>query len=199
MEKNMQKFAKSDAELRAIAVHMGETIVLRSDNVESNADIRRVATAQQERAIYIIAYSALLAISAGIAYDDSGRNQGILDTAEYAINQLLPECNGYETIYKPLSKVIEAWGSANALSQSENVITPGPAEIPAGKTRYWVSVAVDGRYHAEVFADSPEEAKELAGNAVSESDMGELECIDWQQVNCSWIDADGKDHLIDFV
>lgn len=49
--------------------------------------------------------------------------------------------------------------------------------------KYIVSIAVDGRVDVEVEADSFEKARKKAEGALSEYDLGVLECIDWKAVN----------------
>lgn len=50
----------------------------------------------------------------------------------------------------------------------------GPDEQP-----YVVSLAINGRYYAHVFAKDPKEAENKANDACSDADFGELETIDW--------------------
>lgn len=49
--------------------------------------------------------------------------------------------------------------------------------------KYIVSIAVDGRIDVEVEADSFEDAKTKACDAVCDLDFGKLECIGWNAVN----------------
>lgn len=55
---------------------------------------------------------------------------------------------------------------------------------------YYVTYAIDGRYTAEVEADSIEEAKKKAEEKYYDADFGDLECVDAYPVNCE--DEDGN-------
>lgn len=57
---------------------------------------------------------------------------------------------------------------------------------------YYVSLAVDTRYHAKVEANSLEDAKNKAVDEFREADIGELECIDITPVNAE--DESGNLH-----
>lgn len=59
---------------------------------------------------------------------------------------------------------------------------------------YYVTYAVDGRFTAEVEADSIEEAKAKAESKYYDADFGQLECIDSYPVNCE----DEEGNLTDF-
>lgn len=59
---------------------------------------------------------------------------------------------------------------------------------------YYVTYAVDGRFTAEVEADSIEEAKAKAEYQYYDANFGQLECIDAYPVNCE----DEEGNLTDF-
>lgn len=59
---------------------------------------------------------------------------------------------------------------------------------------YYVTYAIDGRFTAEVEADSIEEAKAKAEGKYYDADFGALECIDAYPVNCE----DEEGNLTDF-
>lgn len=49
--------------------------------------------------------------------------------------------------------------------------------------KYYVSLAIDGRYHVVVDADNFEDAKEKAIDMYCDANFGDLECIDCTPVN----------------
>lgn len=49
--------------------------------------------------------------------------------------------------------------------------------------KFYVSLAIDGRYHVVVDADSFEHAKEKAIEMYQDANFGDLECIDCNPVN----------------
>lgn len=54
--------------------------------------------------------------------------------------------------------------------------------------KYVVTARVNGRVRIEVEADNEDEAQNLANDAISEMDFGELEDIDWETVYTSETD-----------
>lgn len=58
--------------------------------------------------------------------------------------------------------------------------------------KYYVTMAIDGRFTCAVDADNFEEAKEKARNEYYDADFGELECIDAEAVNAE--DESGNFH-----
>lgn len=58
--------------------------------------------------------------------------------------------------------------------------------------KYYVTMAIDGRFTCAVDADNFEEAKEKARNEYYDADFGELECIDAEAVNAE--DENGNFH-----
>lgn len=103
---------KTDAELKLIAEAISQYITIRTDDNGNSIDTKRKSKKAERKIIYKIAYSALL----GLNWDVKTRNnddiaQGIIDTAEFAINQFLPDCNGYDTMYLPLKAALRHWDS----------------------------------------------------------------------------------------
>lgn len=48
--------------------------------------------------------------------------------------------------------------------------------------KYYVTIAVEGRYVAEVEANSIEEAKELGWSEFMDADLNEMECVGSQPI-----------------
>ena len=60
--------------------------------------------------------------------------------------------------------------------------------------KFYVSIAIDGRYEAEVDAENFEDAKNKAINKYIDADFGELECINCKPVNAEREDGEFKDY-----
>ena len=60
--------------------------------------------------------------------------------------------------------------------------------------KYTVGIAVDGRVYIEVEANDFSEAKEKANDIFMDLDLGQLECVEWHNVNAE--DEDGN--MIDY-
>ena len=62
------------------------------------------------------------------------------------------------------------------------IVTP---DIPEGHERFWVSLAIDGRFNTDVIAPAGdwEAAKEAAMSNYMDADFGSLECIECKPVN----------------
>ena len=90
----------TEKELKAFAEEKAKTIVVRTYDENGNSNDERRATTEPERKIiYTIIYGALLAIR-----NNNSSEQTAKDTAEFIGNLQIPEMNGYDTIYIPISK-----------------------------------------------------------------------------------------------
>lgn len=101
---------KQESELKQLAESISKFITIRTNDNGNSCDTKRTSRKAEREIIYKIAYSALL----GLNWDVKTRNnndiaQGIIDTAEFTINQFLPNCNGYDTIYLPLKAILRNW------------------------------------------------------------------------------------------
>ncbi|MEG1926622.1 MAG: hypothetical protein RR415_12850 [Ruthenibacterium sp.] len=105
---------KSEKDLMASAKKIAEAITINIEtkiggSTHSDTETRPTTTAENEL-IFKIAYATLL----GLNWGEQTRNcpqsaQAIIDTAEFAINLFIPECNGYNTMYLPLRTLVDAW------------------------------------------------------------------------------------------
>lgn len=103
---------KTEEQLKKQAAAISETITIRTCKNGNSEDTKRITTAEEKKIIFEIAYGALL----GFNCNDKNRNsddiaQAIIDTAEYMVDIFLPDCNGYDTIYCPLKKVVREWNN----------------------------------------------------------------------------------------
>lgn len=60
--------------------------------------------------------------------------------------------------------------------------------------KYVVGIAVDGRVYIEVEAEDFADAKEKANDIFMDLDLGQLECIEWNNVNAE----DENGNMIDY-
>ena len=102
----MDKFYKNNQQLKELAMKIYERITIRTYVHGNSNDEERKSRAQEKRIIFNIAYGALLTLN---TTDDNHAEQKIIDCAEYTVNQFLPDCNGYNTIYCPLKKALREW------------------------------------------------------------------------------------------
>ncbi len=100
---------KSENELKTIAETISENITIRTNVNGNSIDTIRKASSAEKEIIYNLAYGALLGLNWGEVCRSSRQAEAIIDTAEFIINQFLPDCNGYDTIYLPLKKVLVNW------------------------------------------------------------------------------------------
>lgn len=101
---------KTETELREMAEAISEEIVIRTIENGNSRDTRRKASKPEKAIIYKIAYGALLALNHGEEVRSSRlAEQSIVDGAEFTIDLFIPDCNGYDTMYRPLKKAIAEW------------------------------------------------------------------------------------------
>lgn len=102
----MDKSYKNNLQLKELALRISEKITIRTYVRGSSNDETRQSTVTEKEIIFKIAYGALLTLN---TTDNNHAEQKIIDCAEYTVNQFLPDCNGYDTIYCPLKKVLREW------------------------------------------------------------------------------------------
>lgn len=102
----MNKSYKNNQQVKEIAIQISQKITIRTYNRGSSNDEERKSTEEEKAIIFRIAYGALLTLN---TTNDNNAEQKIIDCAEYTINQFLPDCNGYNTIYCPLKKALREW------------------------------------------------------------------------------------------
>ena len=101
---------KKETELREIAETISDFITIRSRDNGCSVDTTRWAKKQEKDIIFKIAYGSLLALNWGEKCRDSkDMAEAIVNNAEFTINNFLPECNGYMTMYIPLNKILQKW------------------------------------------------------------------------------------------
>ncbi len=101
---------KSETILKAMAEKISQSIMIRNYVNGNSNDTRRKTSSVEQEIIYKIAFGALL----GLNYGEKVRSnrdmeQAIVDTVEFIIGEFIGDCNGYDTIYIPLKKVLESW------------------------------------------------------------------------------------------
>lgn len=100
---------KTERELKGIATEISETITIRCYKEGNSEDTKRKSTAKEKDIIFKIAYGALLSLNWHLEPNNSQTTSAIINTAEFTVNQFLPDCNGYDTIYCPLRKATREW------------------------------------------------------------------------------------------
>lgn len=106
----MRRMFRSEGQLKEKAMALSKRIVIRTYNRGNSTDTCRKSTKKEEEIIYKLAYGALLGLNWNEKTRDSeDMSQAIIDTAEFTINLFLPDCNGYDTLYLPLKKILRDW------------------------------------------------------------------------------------------
>lgn len=100
---------KTEIELKEIATKISEKITIRHYKGGNSEDKQRNSTAKEKDIIFKIAYGALLSLNWHLEPNNSETTTAIINTAEFTVNQFLPDCNGYDTIYCPLRKATREW------------------------------------------------------------------------------------------
>ncbi len=70
----------------------------------------RIATKEESKIIHNLAFAALLGLNHGeTARMSSAAEDAIINAAEYAIDLMIPNVNGYITLYTKLRHLVENW------------------------------------------------------------------------------------------
>lgn len=100
----------SEKELQTFAQKIAERITIRTYDNGNSCDVTRTPTHSEFELIYKVAYGALLAFRWRINCSDEAQIeahlQSILDCSEFTLNQLIKNCNSYDTLYCPLKAII---------------------------------------------------------------------------------------------
>ena len=106
---------KSETELKAWAMDQAQMIACDDEN--GNYCGMRKAKKAESKLVYGVIFGALLGLNWGEATrSDPGREQAIIDSAEFTFNVLArevsPTARGYESVYLPLKRMLKAWYEA---------------------------------------------------------------------------------------
>lgn len=100
----------TETRLRELANTIADTMVERTYDNGNSCDTRRKTNGEERIVLYNVAFGALLALNWGESHRGTrGEEQAIIDAAEFTIDLFLPHCNGYDTIYNPLKRVLKDW------------------------------------------------------------------------------------------
>lgn len=96
--------------LEEMADKIAETIVIRSYENGCSIDTKRYTTPEEREVLSKVSFGALLALDYGAhVRKDRGQEQAVIDAAEFILDLFIPEANGYDSIYAPLSDEVLNW------------------------------------------------------------------------------------------
>ena len=98
---NKDAISYSETELKYLAKYIAQTITVRG--TEAQEEHTRKTTGWEENYIYEVAYGTLLAIR-NMSYHPELLS-GIMYTAESILDNFMPHCNGYTTLYMELNNL----------------------------------------------------------------------------------------------
>ena len=107
---------RTQLELKNLATDISKEIALTS-NPEQCFIVKLPTDHEQADTIYRVAYGALLGLnsSAGLGSDIAAR--AFIDAAENILDQLIPKCNGYVTMYAPLTRILTKWEEGEEITE----------------------------------------------------------------------------------
>lgn len=103
---------KTEEQLKKQATAISEIITIRTYKNGNSEDTKRRTTVKEKKVIFEIVYGALLCLN----FNDKNRNSydiayAIINTAEFTVCRFLPDCNVYDTIYRPLCEAVREWNN----------------------------------------------------------------------------------------
>lgn len=102
--------SKTPEQLDLMANELSNVIYIRTDDYR---DVKREATEIEKRMLYNVFRSALSALNhyrhQPTTEIMNAHDKGIIDMAEFAVDRLIPNVNGYLSVYIPLHEVIKTW------------------------------------------------------------------------------------------
>lgn len=103
--------SKTPEQLDLMVKELSNIIYIRTDD---HRDVKREATETEKRTLYTIFYSALAAMNyyrhQSTKEIMDAHDKGIINMAEFTVDRLIPNVNGYLSVYIPLHDVIKTWG-----------------------------------------------------------------------------------------
>lgn len=100
----------TEAQLHEMADLISEVVVIRDmDNDGNTRDYSRPTFDVEADIISKVAYSALWSQNRNLEDSSLAQRQALKDMAEAMINELLPNCNAFSTIYVPLDIAFMQW------------------------------------------------------------------------------------------
>lgn len=122
----------SETTLTAIADAIASTVVIRKYTGGTSVDIRQTPTKAQRSAIHAAALGSLLGLDWGEDTRNNkggGREDAIINTAEFFLLCTSDDINGYDTIYNPLKAVTEVWRLASEAGKRNGTLTDWCARL----------------------------------------------------------------------
>lgn len=100
---------KTYEELNAIASEISQYITIRTYENGCSKDEKRKALKKERETIYKIVRPALGILNEFTTRNEKSVARAVLLTAELTADYMLPNVNGYDTVYLPLFRVLENW------------------------------------------------------------------------------------------
>lgn len=104
------KFITTEADIKNYALECAKSIVIRTYDNGNSKDTRRKTTKKEAEILYSLISGALISVKfhSG-SNDEKGHKQTLqhaADTAEFISHGLIPDANGYDSVYTPIKSFI---------------------------------------------------------------------------------------------